>query len=56
VDDKANEELVRFLAEILGVAKTRIEIVAGQSGRDKLISVLDMDADSVHRRILAYLG
>jgi uncharacterized protein (TIGR00251 family) len=56
IDDRANEELVRFLADILGVAKSRIEIVAGQNGRDKLVSVLDMDADAVHKRIVAYLG
>lgn len=56
VDDEANEELVKFLADILGVAKSRIEIVAGATGRDKLVSVIDMDADSVHKRIQAYLG
>ena len=56
VDDKANEELVKFLAEILAVPKSRIEIVAGVTGRDKLISVLDMDAETVHKRIVAYLG
>lgn len=56
VDDKANQELIKFLADILGVPKSRIEIVAGQTGRDKLISVLDMDAATVHKRIQAYLG
>jgi uncharacterized protein len=56
VDDKANEELIKFLADILGVARSRLEIVAGVTGRDKLISVLDMDAEAVHKRILAYLG
>ena len=56
VDDKANEELIKFLADVLGVPKSRIEIVAGLTGRDKLVSVLEMDADTVHRRIEAYLG
>lgn len=56
VDDKANQELIRFLSDILGVPKSRIEIVAGLTGRDKLISVLDMDADTVHKRIQAFLG
>jgi uncharacterized protein (TIGR00251 family) len=55
VDDDANAELVKFLADVLGTAKSRIEIVAGASGRDKLISVLDMDAQTVHQRILAHL-
>ncbi len=55
VDGEANEKLVSFLAEILNIPKSRIEIVAGQTGRDKLVSVLDMDADTVHKRIVAHL-
>ena len=56
VDGEANEKLVAFLAEVLNVPKSRLEIVAGLSGRDKLISVLDMDAATVHKRIVAHLG
>lgn len=55
VDGEANDKLIAFLADILNVAKSRIEIVAGASGRDKLISVLDMDADTVHKRILGHM-
>lgn len=54
-DDEANRALVQFLADVLGVAKSRLEIVAGVSGRDKLVSVLDMDTHTVHQRILANL-
>ncbi len=56
VEGEANEKLVSFLAEILNVPKSRLEIVAGHSGRDKLISVLDMDAATVHKRIVAHLA
>lgn len=55
VDDAANKELVEYLAEVLGVPKSRVEIVAGANGRDKLVSVLDMDVDTVHQRILAHM-
>lgn len=55
VDGEANEALIRFLAEVLNVPKSRLEIVAGESGRDKLISVLDMDAETVQQRITAYM-
>jgi uncharacterized protein (TIGR00251 family) len=55
VDDQANLELVKFLSDVLGVPKSRLEIVAGASGRDKLISVLDMDVETAHKRILAHL-
>jgi len=54
-DGKANDELIIFLAEILRVPKGRIDIVAGASGRDKLIAVVDMDAEEVHNRIVAHL-
>lgn len=54
-DDKANAILVDFLADVLGVPKSRVEIVAGETGRDKLISILDMDGETVHQRVLAHM-
>ena len=54
MDGEANEKLIAFLAEVLGMCQSRdMEIVAGNRGRDKLISVLDMDAATLHKRILA---
>lgn len=55
-EGKANEALVEFLAEVLGVARSRIEIIAGDTGRDKLISILDMDSTDAQERILSHLG
>lgn len=55
-DHEANEALVVFLSEILGVPKSQLDIVAGSVGRDKLISVVDMDVETAHQRILAHLG
>ena len=55
VDGEANEKLVAFLAKVLGVAKSNIEIVAGMTGRDKLISVLGIDAATLHKLILTHL-
>lgn len=54
-DEELNIELVSFLAEVLGVPKSRLEIVAGENGRDKLISVLDMDVETAHQRVLAHM-
>jgi uncharacterized protein (TIGR00251 family) len=54
VDNEANEQLIVFLSEVLSVAKSRLEIVAGATGRDKLVSVLDLDKETVHQRILAH--
>jgi len=55
VDGEANEKLVKFLAEILDVPKSRIEIVAGLSSREKLISVLGLDTETVYQRIAAQI-
>jgi uncharacterized protein (TIGR00251 family) len=55
-DNEANEALINFLAEVLGVSKSRLDIVAGASGRDKLVSIVDMDAETAHQRILAHVG
>lgn len=54
-DNESNVELVAFMAEVLGVPKSRVEIVAGENGRDKLISVLDMDVETAHQRIVAHM-
>jgi uncharacterized protein (TIGR00251 family) len=55
VDNEANEQLIAFLSDVLSVAKSRIEIVAGMTGRDKLVSILDMDVETVHQRLLAHM-
>ncbi len=56
IEGKANEALLKFLAKILGVPLKQLEIVAGANGRDKLISVIDMDAVSVHKKIVDHIG
>ena len=55
-DNQANEKLVKFLAEVLGVAPSKVEIVAGQTGRDKLISVIDIDERDVQARLSAFMA
>ena len=40
VDNAANEELVRFLADKLKVSKSNIEIVKGHNQKKKIISVV----------------
>lgn len=55
VEGKANEALIDFLAQVLGVRSRRIEIVAGEKGLDKIVSVLDMTAQEVQARIENWL-
>ena len=55
VDDAANKELISFLSDVLGVPKSKIDIVAGESGRDKLVSIMEMDMETAQQRILAHM-
>ena len=55
-DDEANAALVEFLSEILGVPTSQLDIVAGMIGRDKLVSIVDMDVETAHQRIVAHIG
>jgi len=54
-EGKANKELIKFLSKILGVRKNQIEIVAGERSLDKIVSVLDLSAEQVQKRILEKL-
>jgi len=47
VDGKANAALISFLSDVLDISASRIEIVAGEKGRNKIVSILDMDTDSI---------
>jgi uncharacterized protein (TIGR00251 family) len=44
VEGKANKEIVTFMAKSLGVPKSAVELLHGDTGRIKLIQVPD-DAD-----------
>ena len=43
-DGQDNDALRALLAETLGVPVANVAIVAGENGRDKLLSILGMDA------------
>jgi uncharacterized protein len=55
VEGKANEALLKFLSDVLDVPLRKLDIVAGAGGRDKLISVIDMDAPTLHKKILEHI-
>jgi uncharacterized protein (TIGR00251 family) len=52
---ETNQELIGFLSQILGVPAKQMDIVAGGSGRDKLVSILDVSSMEVHEKILKSL-
>ena len=54
-DGKANKALIKFLSKLIGVPASKIDIVAGEKGRKKLVSILDKDAKFVHKKIVENL-
>jgi uncharacterized protein (TIGR00251 family) len=51
VEGKANKALVSLLAESLDIAKSRIEIVSGARGRNKVVSVEGLSPADVMSRL-----
>lgn len=55
-ESKLNQALIEFLSQVLVIPAEKIEIVVGSNSRDKLVSVLDLDAEMVHQRILEHMA
>lgn len=47
VDGAANEELIRFLAKLLDVRRSDIEIIGGQTSKSKIVRVCGNSAEAV---------
>jgi uncharacterized protein (TIGR00251 family) len=48
---KANDAVVRLLADALGVPRARVEIVTGHGARDKLVELDGVDPAEAERRL-----
>jgi len=53
VRGKANEELITFLSEVLGVSKSRIGIIRGHTTRSKLIAIGGLSQEDAMKRLLS---
>jgi len=53
VDGAANEELIRFVAERLGVPRATVRIAAGATSRHKVVEVDGALAEAVRAALLA---
>lgn len=49
---KANQELIKFLSDILGVSKSNLTIEKGAAGRRKVIGISGLTQDQVMRSSL----
>ncbi len=53
VEGKANDECIRLLAELLGVKRGQVTIIAGHASRTKTVAVEGLKADHVASLIAA---
>ena len=53
---RANKALVELLAVTLEVSVSSLRIVAGRSGRVKVVEVADLETVEVERRLMRSLG
>jgi uncharacterized protein (TIGR00251 family) len=51
IEGRANEALIRFLAELLKVARSSVTIAAGASSRNKVIRIEGMTPEQVRSRL-----
>lgn len=50
-DGKANEACVRFLSQILNVPRSAVNLVSGESSRNKVIRIDGMTSAELRRRL-----
>jgi uncharacterized protein YggU (UPF0235/DUF167 family) len=55
-DPASNQALLQLLAEVLEIPVQSLEVVAGQTGLDKLITVVNIDLTNVQKRIIQKLS
>lgn len=52
LEGKANEAVLGFVAEKLGIHRRDITLVTGEKSRDKLIEIANLDAADARSRLL----
>jgi uncharacterized protein (TIGR00251 family) len=50
-DGRANEAVLRLLADTLGIGRRELELVAGQGARDKVVALAGVEPAEVERRL-----
>lgn len=47
IEGKANAALIAYLSDVLGVARSQVEVIAGSQSRNKVVRVSGWSADKV---------
>ena len=53
---RANEAVVRLLADALGLPRRDVAIVAGHGARDKVVTLIGIDAEELEARLGSVTG
>ena len=56
VDGRANEEVLRFLAELLDVPRRQLSLVSGTRGRKKQVAVSGIEAAQLRQKLHPFLN
>ena len=53
---RANDALVRLLADILAVPRSSVTLVSGHGARDKIVELVGVDSSQAERRLASVAG
>ena len=56
VEGEANRAVAALLARVLRIAPSRIRVVSGERGRDKLVEITGVCEDDVRSRLASFSG
>jgi len=51
-----NSEIIAFLSKQLGIDETRFDIFAGEDGREKILSIIDIAPDELQAQVLSKIS
>jgi len=52
VKGKANKALIAFLSQLLGVGKSRVDIIKGYTTRNKIVAIDGLSREDIMKRLL----
>jgi len=51
LEGRANEELVEFLADKLGLSRRNVSLISGEKSRDKIVAIEGLEESVVRERL-----
>ena len=51
VDGEANDELIRFLAKLLGVGRQQVEIISGATSKNKIVRITGVTIEDCQKTL-----